>query len=239
MSFAKSVESKIDRLPAGVIFSADTLKIPKSNTSRQTFSRLVNKEAIRRVVGGQGLYYKPKKGLLGEIKPTRGQVLEAVFQSDSNSYLAGVGLYNKLGLTTQVTGLITIATNGTPQTRILSGKKIKFIKARTTIRNKSIPLLQLLDALTDLKKIPDTLPDEALLKIMSRMDKLEKNDLDEMAKLACGYPKRTVAMLGAILENLGQTYLSQRLKNKLNLGTEYKMNLTKKSLPNLENWNIK
>ena len=58
-----------------------------------------------------------------------------------------------------------------------------------------------------------------------------------MIKIALEYPPRTRALLGAILENLGENTI--KLEESLNPLSEYKIGISKEILPTIEKWNIK
>ena len=111
----------------------------------------------------KGKYYKPESTPFGELPPDQREVVKDLLEKNDKriGYITGIGVYNKLGLTTQISNTIQVGRNETrPKTK--RGKfSIKFVKQKNTITKETIPLLQILDAIKYIKKIPDTTVDKA------------------------------------------------------------------------------
>ncbi len=239
MSNVEAIEKKIEKLALGEVFSIDTLKIDRSPAGRQALSRLEKRGVIKRVKGGQGVYYIPKKGLLGDMKPTRSAVLKVVLNGKKRGYRTGVSLFNQLGLTTQVPGVVTIATGASPQTTTIGGVDVKLVRAKAPVTDENIPLLQILDVLSNISKIPDSSPDAAFDVIVDKIQELKKKDLRTMVGIATDYyPKRTQALLGAYLDSQGEERMAKQIKRGINPGTVYNIGLSEKVLPTKSKWNI-
>ena len=238
MSLASSIEQKISQLLPGEVFSSSQLKLTSTTGARQAISRLEKKGIIQRLDGIQSLYYIPKKGILGNIKPTRGQIVEAIINRQKKGYRTGLSLYNMMGLTTQVPGSVTIATEATPQSTTVAGLDVKFVKAKGPITKKSIPLLQILDVINDIKDIPDTTPDMVFTKIIKTIKNLEEKPMKLLTTLALKYPKRVQALVGATFEFIKEDELATKLRKNLNLGSAYNIGISEALLPNKSNWNI-
>src|SRR5690606_3001842 len=106
----------------------------------------------------------------------------------SIGYLTGLSIYNKLGLTTQVSNTIQIGKNEIRPTFIRERFTIAFIKQKNTITKENIPLLQLLDAIRYIKKIPDTTIVSACRRLFVIIKKIPKDDLSTMVRLSKKYP---------------------------------------------------
>lgn len=238
MNKTQVVQSKITKLPPGEVFSSKSLNLERSATTRKILSRLEEKGVIQPVIGRQGFYFIPKKGIFGTIKPPRGAIIKALLDGENKGYRSGLFLYNKLGLTTQVPGKITIVCNMYPRTTFVEGLEVQYKRARAPITDENIPLLQCLDILMDIKTIPDTTPSRVLEQMAEKIKTLKKVDLKRMIKLSENYPKRVQALLGAIVENLFDADISKPLKKVTLSGSIYKVGVDRKILPNKSRWNI-
>ena len=70
-------------------------------------------------------------------------------------YMTGLSIYNKLGLTTQVSNTIQIGTNIERKPRKRGKYNIRFLRQKNTITKKNTYMLQVLDAVRFIKRIPD------------------------------------------------------------------------------------
>ncbi|MGQ1910809.1 hypothetical protein ACT3CE_13605 [Marinifilum sp. RC60d5] len=70
--------------------------------------RLQKRGLIKKV--SKGTFYKPKKSLFGELKPDEQELLKPyLFEKEKRiAYITGNYLYNQLGFTTQLTGILKI-----------------------------------------------------------------------------------------------------------------------------------
>lgn len=238
MSTVRNLKKRLERITPGILFSIDSLNLERSTSLRKALSRIEKSGDIKRLNGGQGLYYIPKEGILGEIKPNQSQILEMILKTQKKGYQTGVSLFNKLGLTTQVPAHVTIATEAAPQTTTIGGLKVKFLKSRALINKKNTPLLQLLDIISNINKVPDSSPDTIFNYIKKRLFNLDDSEKNLLASLSLKYPKRVQALLGAYFESNGDSVLSKKLKENLNSGTVYKIGFKQRVLPNLLKWNI-
>jgi hypothetical protein len=63
-----------------------------------------------------------------------------------------------------------------------------FCSKRKDVPKKYVVLLQILDALKDIKKIPDTTPDEVITTIKEFIKSLEKQKQKKLVAYALAYP---------------------------------------------------
>ena len=240
MSLAKSIEKKIKQIPPGQIFSAKTINAETAPSIRTIFSRLEDRGDIKRLQGTQGLYYIPIEGLLGGTrKPSRGSIIKALLNGKQRGYRTGLSLYNQIGLTTQVPGNVTIASNRAPRKVKIGNLNVEYRKAKAPVTKTNTQLLQYLDILSDIKLSPDTTPSMIVASMNKKIDSLEPRKLKEIVKLSRYYPKRVQALLGAILEYNNYTDLSSRLKKVLTSGSIFNIKVSSTVLPTKKNWNIK
>lgn len=175
----------------------DSIKIEgkTTNSIRVGMSRLLKKGLIRR--NSQGIYYIPKEGVLGEIKPSYTDIVDIKYISngkDVYGYYTGMYLENLLGLTTQVPMIRTIVTNN--ETNRLRKVKINGVslilkKSIIEINKDNNTYLQLLDLLNNINY--DSIKDNEE-KLIEYIDK-NKLDLKELNRLAVYYPNKTLKRL--------------------------------------------
>ena len=188
----------------------------------------------------KGKYYKPESTVFGMLLPEQYQVVKDLLEKDGKliGYITGYGIYNKLGLTTQISNTIQIGKNEI-RTALKRGMyKIAFIRQKNTITKENIPLLQLLDAMRYIKKIPDTDIASACKRFLAIVKDMNEKDITTIVRLAQKYPQSTRALLGALLEQTGAS-MAEPLKKSLNPITVYKLSGVNKILSLAENWNIK
>ena len=99
-------------------------------------------------------------------------------------------------------------------------------------------LLGLLDALKDLRKIPDVNIEAAITIMRDRITKLEESQIKMIIDFALHYPPRVRALLGAVLETAGERSDLQELRDSLNPFTSFKMGITPDKLITAPKWRI-
>ena len=112
MKVSDNLVNKINRFKAGCVFTYDDFDIPVKNTSalKMSLNHLVITGKIIRLSKGQ--YYKPEITEFGVLRPPEYQVVKDLLEDNNKviGYLTGVSIYNKLGLTTQVSNTILEST---------------------------------------------------------------------------------------------------------------------------------
>jgi hypothetical protein len=157
MAAFEIIKSKIERIPPGCIFTTSdfaTDKIAKEGVTK-VLIRLTKLGEIERF--SKGKYYKPKKTIFGNLKPNEDKVIKDLLERDGKfiGYRTGIGIYNQLGLTTQISAIIQIGCNKTRPSIKRGHLTIVFISQKNRITEETIPLLQILDAIRFIKTIPD------------------------------------------------------------------------------------
>src|SRR6478735_10586684 len=129
-SIAESVKSKVNKIEPGVVFSYTSFKLDDTDkmSMANTLSRMVRKGTIVRVAKGK--YYKPKQSTFGQLRASERQIIDAVTirKGERIGYVTGLSVYSLLGLTTQISNTITIATNTRLPAKEIEGYKIKFVQ---------------------------------------------------------------------------------------------------------------
>jgi hypothetical protein len=231
---------KINRLPVGYIFTYDDFKlqVDKIDALTKALGRMVQDGRLRKLSPGR--FYKPRFTDFGEVKPEIFQVVKDLLQQNGKiiGYLTGYSAYNQLGLTTQVSGIIQIGANEQKKSLSRGIFKIRFIKQPNKITKENIRLLRILDAISNIKEIPDTTVDQSCKTLSELIKKINTGDKETFIRLAKKYNPATRALSGAILENSFSAQDSEPLLKTLNPSSVYKFGISESTLPNKRKWNI-
>lgn len=233
------IRLKINKLPKGYVF-----------TYEDFISEVKSKEAIikalnRMSVAGEivklskGKFYKAEKTIFGNLLPDQQQIVKDLLEKDGVviGYITGYSIYNQLGLSTQVGNIIHIGRNTWRPPTQRGYYKIEFVKQKNNITKENIPLLQILDAIKNIKKIPDTTVSSSCSRLVGIIEELTEKDVGTMVRLAKKYTPATRATLGAILEYV-EGKVNLQLKGSLNPITIYRLTGVTQVLPNAGKWNI-
>jgi len=241
MKTTEIIRSKLDRLPMGhVVGYLDFIQDgSQSEAAVKALNRLVATGKLAKL--SKGKYYKPENTPFGILQPVQSQVLKDLLEEKGKpiGYLTGYSVYNRLGLTTQVSNTIQIGKNQVRPSFKRGAYTVAFVKQRNTITNGNIPLLQLLDAIRSIKKIPDTTVEASCRRLLVLIDELTTKDIRNLVRLALRYPPATRALLGALLDQLQQVDATAALSNALNPITTYTFIGAANVLANAKKWNIK
>ena len=240
MTLASQIQTKIKKLPEGKSFGYADLGIAKEDfqTAAKALERLQAKGIIKKL--SKGVFYKPEKTVFGELQPDYSEQLRPYLYQNGKriAYETGFSLYNRMGLTTQMAFRIKIASRSK---RIYINRgtlKANAIKSYAEVTDANYELLGFLDALKDVKQIPDCSTIQAVKIMSGKISKLEEKQISELIKYALLYPPRVRALLGAILENIQSKTNINKLKDSLNPLTTIKLGLKVKDLPTINDWNI-
>jgi hypothetical protein len=240
MKIAEYIAYTIDRLPNGYVFTYYDFntEVKQKEATIKALNRMVDSGKIAKL--SKGKYYKPEKTPFGKLQPNQAQVVKDLLEENGKitAYLTGYSIYNQLGLTTQVSNTIQIGKNQVRPKFKRERYTISFINQKNTITKDGIPLLQLLDAIRYIKKIPDTTIEASCKRFLAIFKKNSKIEIKTLVRLALKYPPATRALLGAILEQLKNGKVTEPLLKSLNPITKYKLKGAEKALSTTEKWNI-
>jgi hypothetical protein len=230
----------IDRFPKGYVFTyADfTTEVNKKEAVIKALNRMVVSGKIAKLAKGK--YYKPESTPFGNLEPNQYQVVKDLLEDDGKTigYLTGYSIYNQLGLTTQISNTIQIARNDIRPSLNRDRYSIIFVKQKNTITKENIPLLQLLDAIKYIKKIPDSSIAAACLRFVTLLKALSEKEVATVVRLAQKYPPATRALLGALLDEAGVSQFKEIILKNLNPITKYKLSGVQSVLKTAQNWNL-
>ena len=236
---AQRIRSHLNRLPPGQpVGYADFVREPAEfGAVAAALSRLSRAGELVRLAKGR--YYRPAAGRFGPVAPSQAAVVAALGAAPGQPppYLTGLAVYNALGLTTQVPATLTLATTR-PRRRLPARLRAVVRPAPALVSD--VPLLQWLDALADVRRIPDTTPDQVVVRVAEALRRLPPAARRRLAVLAAGQaPPRARALLGALLEGLPDLPGAARLRATLHPLTTYRLGISAGALPNRATWNIR
>lgn len=239
MKVSEYISFTIDRLPKGYVFTyADfTTEVNKKEAVIKALNRMAVSGRIAKL--SKGKYYKPESTPFGKLEPNQAQTVKDLMENEGKiiGYLTGYSVYNQLGLTTQISNTIQIGRNEVRPAFKRERYTISFVKQKNTITKDNIPLLQILDAIRYIKKIPDSNLKVSCKRLLAILESLTEKDKNTLTRLALKYPPVTKALLGAMLDELNYSTLSDSLYKTLNPITKYKLKVDE-VLKNTQKWNI-
>jgi len=240
MKTAQIITSSVERLPKGRVFTyANFVGDPKQKEATiKALNRMAAAGKIAKIAKGR--YYRPEDSVFGKLPPDQNEIIKDLLEKDGNviGYLTGYGIYNQLGLTTQVSNIIQIGRNDVRPSFKRGSYKISFVRQKNVITKENIPLLQILDVIRSLKRIPDANPALAYKRLLIIIRDLSRKEKKSLVELALKYPPSTRAFLGAALNELGDKPLTKPLRESLNPISAYKLPAAS-ALKSAGEWNIK
>lgn len=240
MKITEYIAFNIDRLPKGYVFTYANFitEVNRKEAVIKALNRMVASGKIAKLAKGK--YYKPETTPFGNLQPSQVQVVKDLLEENGKitGYLTGYGIYNQLGLTTQVSNTIQIGKNQIRPNFIRERYKIAFLKQKNTITKESIPLLQLLDAIRYIKKIPDATVEASCARFLAIIKNLTDKEINTLVRLALNYPPATRALVGSLLDQLQQGNTTELLLKSLNPITTYRLTGASKVLSTADKWNM-
>lgn len=240
MKITEYIAFNIDRLPKGYVFTYANFitEVNRKEAVIKALNRMVASGKIAKLAKGK--YYKPETTPFGNLQPSQVQVVKDLLEENGKitGYLTGYGIYNQLGLTTQVSNTIQIGKNQIRPNFIRERYKIAFLKQKNTITKESIPLLQLLDAIRYIKKIPDATVEASCARFLAIIKNLTDKEINTLVRLALNYPPATRALVGSLLDQLQQGNTTELLLKSLNPITTYRLTGASKVLSTTDKWNM-
>lgn len=241
MKTTEIISKSISRFARGYIFTASSFKgeVKSLDAARKALSRMADAGKITRL--SKGRFYKPEQSPFGVLPPGPDEVVKDLLESGGRvtGYLTGLSVYNTLKLTTQVGRVIQIGRNEVRPPLRRGVCRIVFLKQKNRITPENIPLLQLLDCVRTVKKIPGTSVEDACMRLRALVAERTDDDRRMLVRLAMKYPPSTRALLGALLGESVDSELSVRLMESLNPLTTYCIPGAGRVLANADSWRIR
>jgi len=233
MKVAEQIRKTIIKIPEGKTFGYADLGIAKEDfqTAAKALERLQEKGVIKKL--SKGIFYK-------QLQPDYSEQLRPyLFENGKRiAYETGYSLYNRMGLTTQMAFRIKIASRSKRISINRGSLKADAVKSYAEVTEANYELLGFLDAIKDIKRIPDCSVSQAVKILSGKIRTLNNKQISGLVKYALLYPTRVRALVGAMLENLNIQANTKKLKQSLNPLTKVKLGLKETELPTIKNWNI-
>ena len=241
MNLSTQIQKQIKRFPEGKTFGYPDLDISREDfqSTAKILERLQGKGLIKKM--SNGVFYKPIKTAFGELEPDYNEQLRPfLFENGKRiAYVTGTYLYNQLGLTTQLAVRVKIASRSKRISINREALKADAVKSYAEVTQSNYTVLGFLDALKDIRKIPDTTVQNSVRILSAKIAEMDEKEIARMIKYALMYPPRVRALLGAILDNLGKPEnITTPLLNSINPLTKIDLGLNEEDLPTVEKWNI-
>jgi hypothetical protein len=241
MKIARYIKEEVESMTPGVIFVYKDLILDDSQSEAvvKSLNRLVSKGVISKL--SKGKFYKPTITPFGAIPPSENEVVKDLLEKNGKiiGYLTGYSIFNRLGLTTQLSNTITIGRNDFRPKLKRGIFKIEFVLQKNIITRLNIPLLQLLDSIKLIKQIPDTSIERSCERIIELIKELDEKQCNLVVNLSMKYPPSTRALLGALMQEAGFENYAEPIKKTLNPLTMYKLEGINSTLSSKDNWNFK
>jgi len=241
MKVSEYIRSQVSRLPKGYVFTYEEFvtEVNKREAVIKALNRMVQNGQLEKL--SKGKFYKPEQTPFGELQPDQRQIVKDYLEKEGRvliGYLTGYSIYNQLGLSTQVSNIIQIGTATWRPSTKRGQFKIVFVKQKNTITKENIPLLQLLDAINTVKKIPDARISVSCKRFVAIIKDLTDEQINTAMRLAQKYPPATRALLGAFVNQAKPNIDTAVLLKSLNPITTYKIGVSENAMLNGEKWNI-
>ncbi|MFC4701409.1 DUF6088 family protein [Glaciecola siphonariae] len=242
MTIAQSVYKEIEHIRPGKLFSYRDIGVYSDHSEAvvKAVNRNVKKLGLIKVK--KGLFYKAEVGRFGPMAPRENDVIQYFTQHKSRTvgYVTGPALYYRWGLTTQVPAEVNVATAEDKREKAnLSGLRLTTSPARyKRVTKTNIELLQFLDVLNHIERIPDANVEDVSNKLGTRLKRFPDKSIAELEDIAIkAYAERTKALLGMFMERY-KGYFSDKLQKSLNpTSTFYFSNADK--VPNAkQHWHL-
>jgi len=192
MTVAAQIRKKIENIPESQPFGYAELGIEATDfySAAKALERLQKKGAIKKV--SKGVFYIPRKTIFGELGPDSNGILERyLFKNGKRvAYETGYSFYNRSALTTQMAFKIKIATRKNAIKINQGSLQVSSVKSYVEVTDKNYQLLGYLDALKDIKRIPDCSVVQAVKRMSFLIKALNSKEQSEIIQYAFYLPAR-------------------------------------------------
>jgi hypothetical protein len=240
-TITNTVKSQIDAFKEGFVFSY--MDIEGASKNREAIIKSLNRLSKKGIIDklAKGKFYKPTKSEYGRLGPDVNEIVKDLLESKGEviGYLTGFSVFNKYGLTTQISNTIQIGRNTFKPPLKRGIYSIQFVLQKNLIKKENVKVLQVLDCLKMLKGIPDTTRENSLSVLGRIIRKYNKADREMIIQLSMKYPASTRALLGMIFETEKIMGPLDKIRETLNPISTYNMGIRQIDKFLREKWGIK
>lgn len=240
MGIRKSILRALRKLPEGIPFGYSDIGVTKADfaAAAKVLGRMVKEGVIAR--SAPGVYYKARSTPFGNDGLSEEVLVRTyLFRAGRRiAYVTGVGLFNQLGLTTQVPKNIQIASQNLRISTQVGNLRLKPVKSYVKVTNRNFYLLELLDVVKEFKNIPDIEPRKAIEFLRNKLSQLQAASISKMVEIALKYPPRVRAMLGALLSLERPEINIGNLRASLHPLSKYDFGLSEADLATANDWKL-
>lgn len=220
MSYSSLIMESVEKYPELKIIDAQ--KVYKEKFSAipeqafyQTVSRMAKSGEIIRIA--KGIYCKPRISRFGTIISTENNILEYYLGRNQNEgVVVGYRMYNKYGLTTQISKGVELYSNIVLQEK-RQIRNVLILKADLKYDAAAKRMIELLEVLENYKKIEDLNRSNLKEFIKISVEYYEEKILKKILK-EIGYKKSTLASLKGVLDSFS---IKNTIDNYLNGTSKY------------------
>jgi hypothetical protein len=200
MKKRESILEEFNKLPRGTLVMTGKLYREKYSSLMseaafaQAVSRLYRSGEIERV--SKGVYCRPKKTQFGKILPSEREIIEWFTEGDSG-VVVGYGLYNLLGVTTQISKKQMVYSS-LPDEQLKQIGNVTIRKYDLEYTHEIKSMIQMMELLHHYKEIQD-INVSALSRCTAKLAGEYSEEAFEAVQGSICYPKWTVAFLREVL----------------------------------------
>lgn len=219
---ARFIRRKVEHGPADRLWTFADFPSLSIYAVAKTLSRLAREGVVVRV--RKGVYHRPGTTRFGATKPDLTRAFTSALDRKGIAWKpAGLSVWNALGLTTQVPAVITFAVDRRVDVADSSGRTR--LRRVAHIQGISTEERGALDALRDLRLIPDTKPEKTIHRLVA-LCREERLSFARMSRASLDEPPRVRALLGLMGTLLGEDEDKlAKLRRSLNPTTTFKLGL--------------
>jgi hypothetical protein len=219
---AELIRRKVEQGPQDRFWTFRDFALLPTTAVAKALSRFAQEGVVIRV--RKGVYYRPKTTRFGATKPDLTKAFTSALDRKGIGWKpSGLSVWNALGLTTQVPAVVTFAVDRRVDISDPSGKAR--LRRVASLHSLSTEERAALDALRDLRLVPDTTPAETVYRLVE-LCREGRLSFSRMSRAASHEPPRVRALLGLIGTLLGENSGTlEKLRRSLNPTTTFKLGL--------------
>lgn len=202
-SYAKYIESVIEQEPENKLLEASALyerlfgTVPEMSYYK-TLERMSKQGTLVHLT--KGIYYRPKKSRFGSVPISENDIISH-YTSDGRGVVIGYRLYNRKGLTTQVSKRVEVLSSALSEQK-KNVSNVCVINCSVDLTADTIPVIEALEILQNYRSIEDV-NKGALAAYMAGFAKIYSDHAAVYVLKNRKYKKSTIAFLESFLNHLG------------------------------------